>query len=639
MLLQDLTVMRGFEPVTWPGGAGECPTQIAFVTDEEGNLQALWGSEVDKALSAGRITEKEILRWLKATVFDSGNGAAEGFHHQRLAHRIAQLRNSSSDLDVQRATPFSIWTLYLNLSFNFVLRKIKEKVGSDLPWPAPGSLKEAYTVDFQAGDNQAVKVEVALPVPAELGAKLCQRALAAAKKAGLPNCYLVAEPASVAAFVAQEDFETHPSAPDTRPTLFVDNGSGTIDLTLTSLSVTTQGGGLSLRERVAGKMAWSGAGFVNEAFRRVIREEINTIFVTNHINSTPGLQVKQTAETWVEALEREFELAKKSFDGSDDLHLRAPYTPRRNFGRLRLTGETLVIPAEVVVGLFEDCLHSAFDLIDQQIQTYNVLCKKEARALDIRRLCLAGGGNENEYVRKRIIEEYSDRFEVMRPSSSTKAKMMTVTGALLLLLDKPFVGERVARRGYCFVRDEPKLRHRYGAGRVFYDPMENREMIKDAAIFVLRVGEAVKNGFERRIRGRRGLYLDEDTGDGWPIEEGLWYTDNAAGCKDGVWIFTDKNGGFGEAGTIEFQLTTENALGFHSEPDHYGRYYYDVQYEVVFTVVGLDVCFEIVIPRSGKFVEGVTDHDAFIKERVHLQDSFMYELYASTGVKREVIEA
>ena len=110
-------------------------------------------------------------------------------------------------------------------------------------------------------------IEVALPLPVASTPEQIQLVLTAARWAGIPNPYPVAEPAAALAHHFQMAFETSSYIPKATCTLILDIGAGSADLQGWSLLGTNP---LRVREEYGGQTAWCGGSHVNISCRELV---------------------------------------------------------------------------------------------------------------------------------------------------------------------------------------------------------------------------------------------------------------------------------------------------------------------------------------------------------------------------------
>lgn len=187
--------------------------------------------------------------------------------------------------------------------------------------------------------------------------------------------------------------------------------------------------------------------------------------------------------------------------------------------------------------------------------------------------------------------------------------MSICRGALILLADKDFVGERIMRRGYAFTRDDPapRSRTRHDKDRIIYCSVTRRRLQCDSAHWLLRVGMPVQGRLERSIRGERWLFRNcpERNQDGQEIEETLWASNDPQDMVDGTWVESRTNHIF-KVGSIRFRLPEADVSDVPWEHNHRGKAFKAIQYESELMLEGYALRWFMKIPRSEFFARAMS---------------------------------
>lgn len=622
---------NGCKPVLWNNLQAHCPAQIAYkiVVGDDGrpHLRKFWGCDVDDELDRGGLVEKDVLRWIKPVIFNYDDDAASRYHKGQLQRRLSRLRLLAEENHVPEEEwlgidELSLYSDLMDSAYRFVCEQICEEV--------PRFRQDAFA--------RKLEVEVALPVPASSLPKHIKMVLDAAKRAHLPNAFPVAEPSAAVVYYLQEQMEisTDQRVTGKRTILLLDAGEGSLDATLCSVvprieidtlvdaSITPGSTDdmlpkdrFVLKEEVAGLTEWAGGSFANQACQEWLEENFQNEFDELLRHQVHG-QRYQTKAGIIDALAREFERKKKRFSGStwdygDEIRLMLHGFPPCSNNSYH--GGHILISKQTMEGFFARQIDASMRLICRQIERLQRSSQGVSQSASVDQIILVGGANESRYVRgairRRLLQEdcleIGGRVEVKLPQIE-RLSTLTAQGALLLLQDKDFIGERILRRGYCVKWDKPTLRR--VSTREYLVERDGEDGImctKDVSKFLLRKGDRIGHRHVVSMRsGWRALCMEpatDDTGfdctaNCFLIDEQFFFCDMES--IDDLYVHHKPNG-FQEVGVVTFRLDRDLCQSFIDTYQHEGRGYWRIQYEVSIEIEGLDFRYKMVIPETGVF--------------------------------------
>lgn len=618
--------------IVWNNLQAHCPAQVAFkiVAGDDGrcHLQKFWGCDVDDELDRGGIVEKDILKWIKPVIFNYDEDAASKYHKNQLQTRLRRLKLLAEESHVPEAEWSSIdeVSLYSNL-MESAYRYVCGQIPLELPRFSAVSLSESGRFE----------IEVALPVPASSLPKHIKMVLAAAKRAGLPNPFPVAEPSAAVVYYLQDQMET---STDQRITekqtiLLLDAGEGSLDATLCSVVPRIEIGlpanasvpfnsvddmppkeRFVLKEEISGLTEWAGGSFANQACQEWLEDNFDAEFDEMLDHPVYG-QRYQSKASIVDVLLRDFERKKKRFSGSsydygDEIRLKLHGFPRSNVNTNQ--GGYILVNKQNMEMFFCRQVDASVRLISKSIERFH-RSQPAGWLTSVHQIILVGGANESRYVRdairRRLLQdrdlEIGDRVDIRVPQIE-RLSTLTAQGALMLLQDKDFIGERILRRGYCVKWDKPTLRRTSTREFLVERDCEDGIMCtKDVSKFLLKQGDRIAHRHSVSMRsGWRALCMEparDDTGfdavgDCFLIDEQFFFCDSES--IDDLYVY-HKPHGFHEVGVVTFRLDRNRCQKFVDTYEHEGKGYWKIQYEVSIEVVGLDFRYKMVIPETGVF--------------------------------------
>lgn len=635
---------HGCRPVVWNNLQAHCPAQVAYrvIDGDDGrlHLQKFWGCDVDDALDRGDLVERDVLKWVKPVIFNYEEKASLKFHKGQLKRHLGRLKmmaeeNGVPENEWKEIDEVSIYSDLMGFAFEFVCGKIREEFPR-LRLNLNSRIQNMLSV---------VDVEVALPVPASSLPKHIKMVLEAAKRASLPNPFPVAEPTAAVVYYLQEQMETSTDqAPvDGQTVLLLDAGEGSLDATLCSViprididfatetSPTTDSMSSQLpkdryvlQEEIAGLTEWAGGSFANQACQEWLERTFDAEFDVMLRHPVHKERYK-TKSNIVAELIRDFERRKKRFSGfsssyGDEVRLTLHgFPPSRVNGN---NGGYIMVTKSVMMDFFKRQVDASVVLIDQQIERLQTKNRALGALHSVDQIILVGGANESKYVREAIKEhavrsgglDFHGRIDIKLPQVE-RLSTLTAQGALLLLQDKNFIGERILRRGYCVKWDKPTLLRKSTKDYLIEKDREDGVMcMKDVSKFLLRAGDRIAHQHQVSMRnGWRALCMEpeiNDTGfdyaaDCFLIDEAFFFCDKQS--IDDLYVHHKQNG-FHEVGVVTFRLDRELCHNFVETYEHEGRTYWRIQYEVKIEVVGLDFRYKMIIPETGVF-EGDRPND------------------------------
>lgn len=584
-----------------------CCSFVAYTPSlEQEHDEQLWGHEVTQALETRLISRDQVFKDLKPLLF--GQRQSQSLHVRR---RIAQLRANGRlpPRDPRRQNLagnnfFEAWELlsdFMGHAIRHVYRCIHQQHRTD--WPHWRDCRNYR--DFDPATNTLI--EVAIPVPVGSTSKQVTWILSAAREAGIPKPYAVAEPAAASAYHFQKAFERsrHVQLPMGRLVLILDIGAGSADLQ----AFLVQGiSPLRVQEVFAGATEWCGGTFVNQICRSMMARVIRDPAVVLASLAQHGYHM--TMDELLAEIEEVFDKQKRTFSGTE--HVVLPIRGLPNMPAFKMSSEKGIdLEPEEVRAIFQPSFTTLNGMMVNALQ--EITAKIMSLGLNGQRideLLLVGGGGFSEYVRYWLtgLCQTTGQFicgypiPVRMPNDPTASSSTSVSfGSLLLLADKAFVSERIIRRGYCFAWDNPVavLTQPLDPQQpTLIDPHEGDQRAEKVTKFLIRSGETVPLRHVVFERGWRGLFPDEAKDDGWWFEEQLFWSETIT--QNDIWVHRpgiDLHG----MEPLVFNIPRLPTTNFEERTSPDGRLWYHIEYEIRLSLDGFDMEFELIIPRSGKF--------------------------------------
>ena len=201
-------ILQGVHVVAWPNMETHLPTHIAYearstVDDNTGEpvYRQVWGTE---ASEPGRNIVGGVFRWLKPAIY--GDEGTQAKHKRRIESQIDKLpeairfigRNVDDSETQRKLTCLDLYSDFIGHAWRHILRRIKQTY-PQLPWPRWAH--QNLSGDFRLPEYPAV--EVVMPLPANSRPHHVDLAVQAARRAGIPIPFPVAEPAAAFAYDIQ----------------------------------------------------------------------------------------------------------------------------------------------------------------------------------------------------------------------------------------------------------------------------------------------------------------------------------------------------------------------------------------------------------------------------------------------------
>ncbi|KAL8670507.1 MAG: hypothetical protein Q9168_004959 [Polycauliona sp. 1 TL-2023] len=223
----------------------------------------------------------------------------------------------------------------------------------------------------------------------------------------------------------------------------------------------------------------------------------------------------------------------------------------------------------------------------------------------INRIFFFGGLSKSLHVRNTLRKHFYDEqvmgypIEVVLPHASI-SDVVVAKGAVLKSLRGEIITKRYRRRNFGVVADVTTgtvPNHLRGNAEQVKDIEDNRERLRNRAIWLFQNGEEFNERLVRIYRGWRALPLKG------PLRLREYLISSPHELEEYVDILHPPNG-VTHAGFLELDLDETDRSRFRIEynPKTH-KPYHRCQYEVRFTVGYLTRHFEIVIPRKGVFPE------------------------------------
>ncbi|KAI9313176.1 hypothetical protein BX666DRAFT_1980371 [Dichotomocladium elegans] len=208
--------------------------------------------------------------------------------------------------------------------------------------------------------------------------------------------------------------------------MICDAGGGTVDLIV--FEIDDSGVRRQLKEVTKGQGDSCGSTFLDARMREYLKDRF---YGLGHLSETA---MESMMDSFIEGI-------KPQFDGDEDQFLLLPATlglanvddPANGIedGHLHITAEDLSSH------VFEPVIQKVLGLIDAQIRQSTVM-------LDA--IFLVGGFGQSEYLRRRVIKEFSHRVGFI--GVPPRGELAVVRGAVYFGLNPRMVTERISRRTY-----------------------------------------------------------------------------------------------------------------------------------------------------------------------------------------------
>ena len=534
---------------------------------------------------------------------------------ERIAQQIDRLpreiqcsvKDSSNPEGVGKLTFADLLSDFLKHAWRCLLRHIKVRC-ADLPWP--DTQDEAAYCDFDPANH--TKMEVTMPVPADSGPQHVELIAQTARLAGIPIDHYVAEPAAAYAFDLQSRTDASGPVDEQLITIVCDIGRGSADVQAYSTAQITP---LCVREEVAGLAQWCGGGRVNEHVREIVKARLHPV-IEQVLEALRMGGRPMTEHDLLDKIEVQFEAEKRQWRPNEDLSLEVPGLP--NIPMIGIRRDRIGLPREAVKEAFDEMVSPVFDMLDTIVRRLNSEGKKADEIL------ILGGSSCSIYFKQKMARRYSmstaDRPEALKIRMADDIRRGTATciaqGALLMRLDRAFVKQRPIRRSYYVKTDvlcKPKDPMRQ-LPNVERDPIDGKLRRRNVSYCLLRDGENIPDNY--RVRGPddtwRALSHRDQVDGVWTLEEPLLDADLYH--EDGTWVDNAANG-FHCCGMIKVQLDETDCAKFERRvSEHDKEFFWYLEYRVEVLISGVQMTFQIVIPRSGKFRRGEPGPDPIRKE-------------------------
>ncbi|KIX92712.1 uncharacterized protein Z520_11564 [Fonsecaea multimorphosa CBS 102226] len=589
-------------PVIWANGESSVLTQVAV----RHNRRMLWGDEVSQELKKGHINESQVIRRLKPSLFDARALTQRPFQtdlsiaKDRKNQLIKSLESCGEDPDDYRLENISVFSEYMGFAYRGVLQNIA-KMDGNLGWPVLNNLDEYKSWKPQGN----VKINVSLPVP--IGAKpgQVQMVVAAAKAAGIPNPYPVAEPAS-ALIHHLHKARDHLQSIIGKTFVILDIGAGSADQQVWTV---VNENPLQVRELIIPdrvRTAWCGGAYINAAAVKLIMDGIDDKDLVLRALQSSGSPI-----TDIDSLERrlnkKFEKEKQRFEGRETLYLRIPGLPDKPAFRLD-GGGNVVLEAEDVKSAFAKCLDDIISMLDTSIQSvFQSRTSGGTIEQRVQEIIVVGGCSQNRYLLEQIRNRYSIGLNspfsypipVTLPPDAAKGSVTVAQGAVLLSAEKQLIQQRYVRRSFCVKRYEEVNQRHYPRESQYRSPQDGRIRVPITR-FLLRQGLHAQQFSCDPFQGWKGLMQHEVDKDGYGlIEETLYYSDTVA--EDGLWIDDDALDIHEMPAPLRIRLTLDEVRRFQRRKGTNNRWWYHVDYELILTLDGHIMTFKFIIPRTGRW--------------------------------------
>jgi hypothetical protein len=243
-------LLSTFETVVWPDGEREVRTELAYqypATEDAssealpGPFRQLWGSYVDRSISARVIPPERRMRWLKLAILDSSERTRPD--RDTLLKQIWELppfvrrsrvRSPKSPMQGCDITPYDLVSDFLGHVWRWSLTQMADR-RPDLPW----SGLDLMTADQGFDPTRYFDFDVTIACPALSTPEFVQLIVSAAKECGMPEPLPVSEPVCASQLLFQKQFERvgkwGAPPPLQTTSLVADTGAGTSDMQIQSV--------------------------------------------------------------------------------------------------------------------------------------------------------------------------------------------------------------------------------------------------------------------------------------------------------------------------------------------------------------------------------------------------------------------
>ena len=598
-----------FRDVSWPKQHPFTPTKLGLeLVPHTDDIVLHWGDQVLTPLQRGTLQSETVFWGLKAALFGDDHELSRK-DRDRIEKQIGDLpdslRYSALDEDVTTGSRQlrceDLYSMYLKQAWRYILLKMKYEY-PQLPWTS-----KSINEDGPLLRDCDIDVECVIPLPADAKPHHINAVVKAAMQAGIPAPYTVLEPAAAYAYDIQDRTENHGPVSYTYCLIVVDMGGASVDLQSWQVVGTNP---LKVNELVPGVADWCGGNFINAKFRAVVQQRCAQVIpeILRGLSRATGKTVSE--DDFLGHAVTAFEKAKRPFELFQQEGLRMTITGLPMTRCSMIKYDTLCISAEDVSSCFDAALvrmqHQIGTMIDRLQQGGSLDALKE--------ILLVGGSSASPYLREGIRQKFEERvypgtdrtFPVrIIASDAYGASTSIVKGALLLLMDKAFIDEQIVRRSYGVLWDTEAGRGDFKKSHwlVVKDQHDGVRRKIDVTKFLLKKGDQIGERCERfGPKGCwRALFEHHKRFSGWKLEEEIVYSDVTA--QDGIWVDDPRpDHKIHSDDKLLFWLTEDDCSAFETRlsiPDQ--RPYKYLEYQVKFTITGMEMKYEMIIPRSGKF--------------------------------------
>ena len=619
----DQTILRNLYDVEWPNHQHSVPTQIAFKRDLEiGCYNQIWGAEVTEALKdrVDPIVDPSwVFAFLKPALYGENGPLAPRLRddiQKQIENLPTPIRHPLADQGqpgARELTCFDLYSAFLKHAWRHILRDIKDK-HPQVPW----SWADVRGTDVNGTALSCAPIELCIPLPADSTPHHVQMIVDAARRAGLPLPYTVVEPAAAYAFDLQQHTEAHGPVGTRMCSVVLDNGGGSVDLQAWSIHQTQP---MQAKEEVRGEAAWCGGNFVNSSIRILVQKwcrssSTSMETITAAISEARGCPI--TERQFLDEVVAEFEIKKKNFRHGQPGGLTLPIHGLPDRAASGMHHGAIQLEAEDVARCYDDGFERIRLMLNRMIERLSVKFQHSGGVVqNVREILLVGGGSASPYMKEKIRSTFDDAggdFQIPVRTLGGEAvgtAQSIVRGALLLLMDKAFVHERVLRRGYAVKLDEHTSSNDTSADHlVEMEEHDGAFVRRDVTRFLLRIGDHVGHyhtaygpvGCWRSLFLDKKRFLDDRRGRGWDCDEPVFFSDDIT--ADGIWVnnprYRDK---IQPCGMLVFELSEHDCKDITDirKAATTNRWYIHLEYRVEFIINGIGMTYRVVMPRDGKF--------------------------------------
>lgn len=582
------------ESVVWPPNQEtEMPSRIAITA-----RRIFYGCEVDDGLKNGTIQPSQVIENLKSYLLDpDANQPLDpeieaNISFTQISEMEAALRHYGQDPARHTSYRAALYAGFIGYLYRLILWFIARRFGS-LRWPVSQDL------NFYRGWTPpgSPNIYVALAIPAATTQSQVTLLMAAARVAGIPNVYPVAEPAC--ALIRYLFRETESRRQDLVGNSFciIDAGAGTADQqrwVLKSLNP------MRLKQVVIppdSRTSWCGGSYINDT---MVGKVMNRLHDRDGVLRYLRDRDHSHDERWLRnRIAKEVEKLKRRFSGNEDLLLEIPELADIP-SSIMPSGGIIILASGDVRAAFLQCLRQVIRMTESAV----AYCARiDGAQSQPNKIVITGGCFQNEFLSWEYRKHFgpNGRFgfiPVEFPSEDAKVSLSVAHGAVMLSTEKDLIQQRHVDRSYYIGRHEEVDGRPFPPDSVYRHAADGVERVYVTKL-LLKKG-LYPQRLTRTVSGFRALLLDELESDGtWLIQETIYYSDTLE--QDGLWIEAEDIDLHAMEDVLEFRIAERDLEGFTKHRGVHGRVWYYLDYDIQLRLDGEIMTAVFFVPRKGKW--------------------------------------